>query len=289
MAELQPLRTLTPEQRASNPSPEPDNSSHERMAPIEKLPTEILQQILGQLNARSFFSAKLSSPWLWAASKDSYGDDLVDTKTMKRFTKGRCFAQLEARLSASRPGRLAKKLTCSGCCRLCGNNAKGFSDDEFSLSDSTRKCIECLYKAKKLVAQSKTLPTQFKIKGISMFYCHTCGVVDKVENGMSERLTRAYLSKVWLPFGLNKVPGTLSSSGQWIESKDMPRQTSAHFIEEMSEFKPICRTCIIDGHSKVEVAIKDAQRSVEDIIKRVYGEQKPLAFLLGLKKRKSTF
>lgn len=236
-----------------------DLDIHQDQPPrLDTIPTELLQQILRQLDPKSFLAAKLSSDRLFVASKDSAGATLVVTKRMRRYTAGRLYAAFEASFPGSRELTM---LTCSSCCKILGNDKKGFDDMQFKRELVNRQCIQCLSK-------SEHLKAVVTVNNQEMFCCNVCHVVKHARKAVNENDMKSFFLRLWQPVALH-------SEGE----------TGTEFVQRrctlVSE-KPICRACMETGRLAAIHARTSSEKAMKAVLKHSFSRHKVLKFVMGL-------
>jgi len=105
---MKPIQTATCSTKKSK-------LKHYELSPIEKLPNEMIQHILKQLDADDFFAAKFVSTTFYTCTKGPLGCEIADTTKIAGATRGSILATLEAGMPRNcKP----EKLTCAECGRL---------------------------------------------------------------------------------------------------------------------------------------------------------------------------
>lgn len=142
-----------------------------KLSRLESLPTEIVQHILSLLPPPAFLYVKFTSKTMYAFTKDSFGNDLIN---MKDGMSNRSYAAMMVWLEhVHMRERKMDRITCSLCAKRKQNARNGFNDAHFNRSRLDRQCLRCLT----FFTFSLRALQSFKVKGEKMFVCYMC---DKV-------------------------------------------------------------------------------------------------------------
>lgn len=207
---------------------------------------------------------KLTSSRLSKASKTSKGKDLRHFKRLGRVNRARIFAEFEAQCN----GRITTgKLICSMCYKRFGNDAHGFSDEQFDQRLITRKCVECLLLIKKL-------PSTFTItvtvgQTVTLYYCHICSKIKPIDQAAKTKDLKEFYDSVWWP-------SVVSSSTISTNNFELPKQ-------KMTESTLICRTCVNHALSAAKVTTAEAQMALVGVLEQSYRRNTTMNLMLGLK------
>lgn len=165
-------------------------SGNQAPSTFSKIPLEILQQIVLNLDPYAYLTVKFICKTFTTATKKSDGAELVTHEVLQRpamhhyygpevRARGSAIARIEADLSTK---VRRDRLTRSKCGRYHTKGCHGFCDEEFQQTNGQRLCGGCLSQTKQ--PQRRNAIT---VRGKPYFLCSCCWRIHRAETGFTPK------------------------------------------------------------------------------------------------------